>query len=75
MEEQEKEPYCISFHAVKQRSRFLVGNQAGVEKLAIGTRTDLNSINQGIKIELQKYMELESPQKGLQKPQKKGQTS
>ena len=64
MEEKEREPYCIDRRAVKQGSRSSVRNQTGVEKLTIGTRSDLNGNDQGIKIELQnKYMELASSQR------------
>ena len=49
MGEQERETYRISHRTGKQVSRSLVGNQAGIEKLVIGTRNDLNRIDQGTK--------------------------
>ena len=49
MEEQKREPYLISRHVGVQGLRSSVGNQARVEKLVIGTKTDLNFYDQGKK--------------------------
>ena len=50
MEEQEREreeSYLNGHCAGEQRPRSPAGNQAGMEKLVIGSRTDLNGNNQG----------------------------
>ena len=56
--------YCIGRRMGEQGLRSPVENQARIENLAIGTRTDLNGKDQGTKMELQnKYMALVSPPK------------
>ena len=57
MEEQERaESYRIGCHVVEQGSQSPVGNQAGEEKLAIGTSIDLNDNDQGMKNETTKQI-------------------
>ena len=57
-----EESHSISCYVSEQKSRFLVGNQAGIEKLVIGMRTDLTGNDQGTKNGLQnKYIGLAFP--------------
>ena len=49
-----EESWCTSCHAFKQGLRSSVGNQAGIEKLAIETRNNLNDDDQRKPQQLQK---------------------
>ena len=75
-EKEEEELYHIGRLMSKLGLRSPVGKQAGIRKLAIGTRTDSNENYSDIIYELQhKYIGLTFPQRKPQNPRKQGQTS